>query len=91
MVNEEVGPMASTTYNGVLSLYGDRAASVAEAIGGGLRKLGRRVSDALETQRRREVDHEIAHLLGQSGGRLTDSVEREIERTLSASDWRLPD
>src|SRR5580658_8157986 len=44
MVNEEVGPMASTTYNGVLSLYGDRAASVAEAIGGGLRKLGRRVS-----------------------------------------------
>ena len=36
-------------------------------------------------QRRREVDQEIARVLAQSGGRLTDSVEREIERTLS---WR---
>jgi hypothetical protein len=83
--------MASITHSGVLTLYGDRAASVADAIGGRLRKLACGVSDGIATQRRREVDQEIAHLLAQSGGRLTDSVEREIERTLSTSDWRLPD
>jgi hypothetical protein len=59
-------------------------------VGGGLRKLARRVNDGFEAQQRREIDREIARLLAQSGGRLTDSVEREIARTLLGSDWGLP-
>jgi hypothetical protein len=82
--------MASITHNDVHRLYGDRAASVADAVGGGLKKLARRVSDGFEALRRREIDRDVARLLAQSGGRLTDSVEREIERTLFGSDWGLP-
>ena len=82
--------MASITHSGVLRLHGGRAASVADAVGGGLRKLARRVNDGFEAQQRREIDREIARLLAQSGGRLTDSVEREIARTLLGSDWGLP-
>ena len=80
--------MAGATHNGVLSLYGDRAASVAEAVGGGLKKLAGRLNDAIEFYRRRQTDVEIARLLARSGGRLTDSVEREIAEAILASDWR---
>jgi hypothetical protein len=90
VVNDEVGAMASITHSEILSLYGERAASVADAVGTRLKTLARRVNDALEIQRRREVDREIARLLAQSGGRLTDSVEREISRTVLGSDWLLP-
>jgi hypothetical protein len=52
--------------------------------------LARRLTGALEARRRSEVDREIADLLAQSGGRLTDSLEREIMQTVFASDWSLP-
>ena len=48
------------------------------------------LTDALAAQRRREVDREIARLLARSGGRITDSMEREIMRKALASDWSLP-
>ena len=59
-------------------------------VGGKLKKLARGLSHALEAQRRSEVDREIARLLAQSGGRLTDSLEREIAQKVFASDWSLP-
>jgi hypothetical protein len=90
MVNPEVGSMANITHNGALGLYGGRAASVADAVGGRLKKFAARVNDGFEAQKGREIDREISRLLTQSGGRLTDSVEREIERTLLGSDWGLP-
>jgi hypothetical protein len=83
--------MASATHGGVPSLNGDRAASVANAVGSGLKKVGRGLNEAFEAPGRREVDRKIARVLALSGGRLTDSVEREIARTLLASDWHLPD
>jgi hypothetical protein len=52
--------------------------------------LARRLTHALEAQRRSEVDREIARLLARSGGRLTDSLEREIMQKVFASDWSLP-
>jgi hypothetical protein len=52
--------------------------------------VARRLTDALDAQRRRDVDREIDRLLAQSGGRLTDSVEREIMQKVFASDWSLP-
>jgi enoyl-CoA hydratase len=54
------------------------------------KRLARRLNDALGAQRWREVDREIARLLAQSGGRLTDSLEREIMRKVFASDGSLP-
>jgi hypothetical protein len=86
MVNDEVGPMASATHSGDFGLCRDRAAPVANGASARLRRLARRLNDALEARRRSEVDREIARLLAQSGGRLTDSMEREIMRKVFASD-----
>ena len=69
----------------------DRTAPVANGVGTWLKRLSRRLTDALvEAQRRRDVDREIARLLAQSGGRLTDNLEREIMQKVFASDWSLP-
>jgi hypothetical protein len=48
------------------------------------------MSDAPAAQRQREVDREIALVLARSGGRITDSMEREMMEKALASDWRLP-
>jgi hypothetical protein len=92
MVNDEVGPMASATHSGDFDLCsrGARTAPVAIGVGGKLKSLARRLNGALEARRRTEVDREIARLLAQSGGCLTDSLEREIVRKVFASDWSLP-
>ena len=90
MVNHEVGPMACTTHNADFGLGGDRTAPAASGIGAKLKRLARRLTDALAAQRQREVDREIARILARSGGRITDSVEREIMQKVLASDWSLP-
>jgi hypothetical protein len=71
--------MASATHSGDFGLCGSRTAPVANGVGAKLKGLARRLTDALKAQRRREVDREMARLLAQSGGRLTDSLEREIK------------
>ena len=53
-------------------------------------RLASRLSNAPAAQRQREVDQEIARLLARSGGRLTDSMEREMMEKALASDWSLP-
>ena len=82
--------MAYTTHSGDFGLCGDRAAPAANGVGAKLARLARRLTDALAAQRQREVDREIARLLARSGGRLTDSMEREIMEKALASDWSLP-
>jgi len=82
--------MAYVTHSGNFDHCGDRAAPVVKGVGAKLKRLARRLGLALEAQRRSEVDREIARLLAQSGGRLTDSLEREIARKVFASDWGLP-
>ena len=73
-----------------MTVCGDRAAPVANGVGAKLKGLASRLTDALEAPRRTEVDREAARLMAQSGGRLTDSMEREIFRRGFASDWSLP-
>jgi hypothetical protein len=90
MVNREVGPMEYTTHRGDFALCSGRAAPVANGFGAKLKRLARRLTGALEAQRQREVDREIARLLAASGGRITDSLEREIMQKVLASDWSLP-
>ena len=82
--------MAYGTNSENFGLCCEGAAPVANGVGAKLKRLARRVSLALEAQRRSEVDREIAGLLAQSGGRLTDSLEREIMQKIFASDWSLP-
>jgi hypothetical protein len=72
--------MSSATHSGHFGVVFDRAAPVASGACTSLRNLGRRILDALEERRQREVEEEFARLLAQSGGRLTDSVEREMMR-----------
>ena len=73
-----------------MTVCGDRAAPVANGVGARPKRLARRLTDVVEAPRRREVDREAARLMAQSGGRLTDSMEREIFRKVFASDWSLP-
>jgi len=82
--------MACATHSEDFGLCGDRTAAAATGLGAKLNRLARRLIHAFEAQRRSEIDREIARLLAQSGGRLTDSVEREIMRKAFASDWNLP-
>ena len=42
--------------------------------------LGRRLLDAMIQSRMRRAEHEIALYLERTGGKLTDDVERDIER-----------
>jgi hypothetical protein len=44
--------------------------------------LLRRVLDVLVTSRLQQTEHEIARYLESTGGKLTDTVEREIEERL---------
>ena len=45
---------------------------------------------ALAQQRQSEVDREFARVLARSGGRITDSMEREMMQKALESDWSLP-
>jgi hypothetical protein len=85
-----VGPMASATQSGTFGPGGDRAAPLANGVGAKLKRLARSLNDALGAQRRSEIDREVARLLAQSGGPLTDSLEREIMSKVFSSDWSLP-
>ena len=82
--------MAYATHSGDCGLCGARTAPVANGVGASLRRLVRPLTDALAAQRQREVDREIGRLLARSGGRITDSMEREIMQKVFASDWSLP-
>ena len=78
--------MAYTSHSGSFDLCDDPAAPVANGIGAKLRRLACRLTDAFAAQRQREVDREIGRFLARSGGRITDSMEREIMRKVLAFD-----
>jgi trimethylamine:corrinoid methyltransferase-like protein len=77
--------MASATQSGRFGLSADRAAPIADGVGTKLKRLASRLADMLEERRQREVDEQVARLLAQSGGRFTDSVERDIMRKVLCS------
>ena len=81
--------MSCAAYGRDFGLSGGRTAPVANGIGAKLARLVRRLSDA-RAQRQRKVDREIALVPARSGGRITDSMEREMMERALASDWRLP-
>jgi hypothetical protein len=72
------------------SQFGDLKAPVANGVGARLARLVRRLSDVPRAQRQSQVDREIAGFLARSGGRLTDSMEREMMERAMAFDWSPP-
>jgi hypothetical protein len=53
------------------------------------RGILRSIFDAIWTARQRQADAEIARYLQATGGKLTDSAEREISRRLGSDNFRL--
>jgi hypothetical protein len=51
--------------------------------------LLRRVFDAVFESRQRQADKTIARFISNSGGRLTDDLERRMMARLTTSDWRV--
>jgi hypothetical protein len=82
--------MAYAILGGDFGLSGGRGARVASSVGLKFKRLACCLSDALAAQRESEVERKIASLLARSGGRLTDSVEREIMQKVFASEWSPP-
>ena len=82
--------MAYAILGGDFGLSSGRSARVASRVGLKLKRLTRRLSDALAAQRASEAERKIASLLARSGGRLTDSMEREIMQKVFASEWTPP-
>ena len=53
-----------------------------------LRRIFGAMLDAMHESRRRQAEREIANFVARQGGRMTDNLEREMERRLFVSDWR---
>jgi len=82
--------MASATHSAHFGVHADRATPFAVAVGARLKGLARLLADVLEERRRRDADAVIARLMAQSGGRMTDSLEREITQKVLGAGWSLP-
>ena len=50
-----------------------------------------RIFDAIVESRQKSIDREIARRLASSGGRFTDSIERETMESLFNGNWRIRD
>ena len=53
--------------------------------------LLRRIYDAIIEARQRRADQDIARFLERSGGRLTDSIEREMMQSRWSDNWKARD
>jgi hypothetical protein len=94
VLNQEVDPMAYTTcskdFRIEFDVRGAGRALVEDGFLTRLTSLARRVGDWFAARRQRQTDREIARLLARCGGRLTDSMEREIMQKALVSHWSLP-
>lgn len=59
-------------------------------LGATLARVIRRLTGAFAGIAQRDTDREIARIVRRSGGRLTDSMEREIMQKALVSYWSLP-
>ena len=82
--------MGYAMHSGDFGLCSDRTAPVAKGIGATLARLAGLLTGAFAHQRQSELDREFTRVLARSGGRLTDSMEREMMRKALESDWSLP-
>jgi hypothetical protein len=85
--------MTSTTcskdFGKAFEIRGVRPPSVESRSATPLTSFVRRLRDVFAV-RQSPADREMCRLLACSGGRLTDSMEREVMRKALVSDWSLP-
>jgi hypothetical protein len=83
-------PVAYTANHKNLASYVGYNPSKRNAILNGvgiLRRVFGALLKAMDESRQRQVEREIANYVALRGGRMTDSLEREIARRLFTSDW----
>jgi hypothetical protein len=80
--------MAYVAHHGEFSRYVDHKGA-SEHGAAGKAGLLRRVFAAVFESRQRQADKEVARFIANSGGRLTDDIERRMMARLTTSDWRI--
>ena len=83
--------MTCATHDKELAAYVDDSSSTRRSVFVTLTGVLRRIADAIYESRQRQADREIARFIAQSGGRLTDDIERQMMRRLSTSNLSLRD
>jgi hypothetical protein len=83
--HEEETAMAYATAHLEFASFEDTAARQA-----GYRGFLRRIYDAIHASRQRQADRDIAAYIERSGGRLTDSMERELMERVSTATFGEP-
>jgi hypothetical protein len=68
-------------------LFGPAKARLKSGAGAGRDGFLRRILDAVIESDQRRADREIAGILANSGGRLTDAMEREMFQRQFGSNW----
>ena len=62
----------------------------AHDFGKNLKRLAQGLIEAIVEPRHRQIDREMARFLIRSGGRITDSMEREMTQKVLRSEWSTP-
>jgi hypothetical protein len=81
--------MTYAAHHGEFSHYAGRNGAPERGSAAGKAGLLRRIVDAVFKSRQRHADQDIARFIANSGGRLTDDIERRMMARLTRSDWSL--
>jgi hypothetical protein len=87
-INMGAGAMTYAAHRAEFSNYADHKPAPEHGAANGAGLL-RRVFDAVFESRQRHADKEIARFIANSGGSLTDDIERRMMARLTTSDWRV--
>ncbi len=79
--------MAWVTHSADFHRSHDPARAAAKGVGAILAALVGRMSDRFAAHGQRDIDREFALILARSGGRITDSMEREMMWKVLEPDW----
>ena len=83
--------MASAAHHSHLAHYFTQEASLESNTNAKKPGLLWRIFDAIVESRQKSANREIALRLARSGGRITDSIEREIAQSLLKGNWKVRD
>lgn len=83
--------MVSAAHLSHLAHYSTQEASLQSSINAKKPGVLWRIFDAIVESRQKSANREIALRLAQSGGRITDSIEREITQSLLKGNFKVHD
>jgi hypothetical protein len=83
--------MAHAVHHSHLARYSTQEASLQSNTNAKKPGVLWRIFDAIVESRQKSANREIALRLARSGGRITDSIEREIAQSLLKGNWKARD